>query len=87
MKLSKEVFGITELEGGLYRFEIKNIKQFEDCYFYANDSDFLTIGGTINFFFKDLQSIVLFKGNDVEFKNYQWIFLEQMLVKGESVKH
>lgn len=87
MKIEKNVFDVEKLENCSYKFTIKNLKQFGDCYFYADDKDFLTLGNTISFFFKDSQIVTLFKGNEFEYKKIYWMYLEQMILKGESVKH
>ncbi len=87
MKIDKKMLDMEKLDDGSYKFTIRNVKQCEDCYFYAEDKDFLTLGNTISFFFKNSQIVILFKGNEIEYKKMQWMYLEQMLLKGESVKH
>lgn len=84
MKIKKNVFDIEMRENESYKFTIKGVNQLEGCYFYAEDKDFLTIGSFISFFFKDSQIVILFKGNEIEYKKLQWAFLEQMILKGEK---
>lgn len=87
MRIKKKMVDIQKLEDGSYKFKINNIKQFEDCYFYAEYKDFITLGNTIRFFFKDSQIVTLFKGNEFEYKKIYWMYLEQMILKGENVKY
>ena len=84
MKLNKKTFDIEMRKDESYKFTIKGVNQLEDCYFYAEDKDFLTIGSSISFFFKDSQIIIIFKGNEIEYKKMQWAFLEQMILKGDK---